>query len=66
MFALFRVIIAAFIGTVDLGQEVRALTLNDAGKGLVVGLCVARIGLVIDKLVMEWSGQKKPGLAIIR
>jgi glycine betaine/proline transport system permease protein len=60
MFALFMVIIAAFIGTKDLGQEIfRALTFNDAGKGLIVGLCVAAIGLTVDRLVTEWSEQRK-------
>ena len=67
MFALFMVIIAAFIGTIDLGQEIfRALTFNDAGKGLVVGLCVAFMGLTVDRLVVEWSNQKKQLLGIKR
>ena len=65
MFALFMVIIAAFIGTVDLGQEIfRALTFNDAGRGLVVGLCVAFMGLTADKLIVEWARQKKQALGI--
>ena len=65
MFALFMVIIAAFIGTRDLGQEIfRALTFNDAGKGLVVGLCVAAIGLTADRLITEWSEQRKKILGL--
>ena len=65
MFALFMVIIAAFIGTTDLGQEIfRALTFNDAGKGLVVGLCVAFIGLAADRLITEWSDQRKKQLGL--
>jgi glycine betaine/proline transport system permease protein len=65
MFALFMVIIAAFIGTKDLGQEIfRALTFNDAGKGLIVGLCVAAIGLTVDRLVTEWSEQRKKILGL--
>jgi glycine betaine/proline transport system permease protein len=65
MFALFMVIIAAFIGTKDLGQEIfRALTFNDAGKGLIVGLCVAAIGLTVDRLVTEWSEQRKKVLGL--
>jgi len=60
MFALFMVIIAAFIGTKDLGQEIfRALTFADAGKGLVVGFCVAAIGLTADRLITEWADQRK-------
>ena len=65
MFGLFMVIIAAFIGTRDLGQEIfRALTFADAGKGLVIGLCVAFIGLAIDGLVTEWSAQRKRQLGL--
>ena len=65
MFALFMVIIAAFIGTKDLGQEIfRALTFADAGKGLVVGLCVACIGLCADRLITEWSEQRKKQLKL--
>ena len=65
MFGLFMVIIAAFIGTTDLGQEIfRALTFADAGKGLVIGLCVAFIGLTVDRLVTEWSAQRRRQLGL--
>ncbi len=65
MFALFMVIIAAFIGTKDLGQEIfRALTFNDAGKGLVVGLCVAFIGLTVDRLITAWADERKKILGL--
>jgi glycine betaine/proline transport system permease protein len=66
MFALFMVIIAAFIGTRDLGQEIfRALTFADAGKGLVVGLCVAIMGLAADRLIGEWAARRKRQLGLI-
>lgn len=65
MFALFMVIIAAFIGTKDLGQEIfKALTFADAGKGLVVGLCVAFMGLAVDRLVTEWANKRKRELGL--
>ncbi len=65
MFALFMVIIAAFIGTRDLGQEIfRSLTFNDAGKGLVVGLCVAFIGLTADRLITAWATRRKQVLGL--
>ena len=65
MFGLFMVILAAFIGTRDLGQEIfRALTFADAGKGLVIGLCVAFIGLTVDGLVTEWSAQRRRQLGL--
>ncbi len=66
MFALFMVIIAAFIGTRDLGQEIfRALTFSDSGKGLVVGFCVAAIGLTADRLITEWANQRKKILGLV-
>ena len=56
MFALFMVIIAAFIGTQDLGQEMqRALSSTDVGKGLVLGFAVAFLGLMADHLLMRWA-----------
>ena len=65
MFGLFMVILAAFIGTRDLGQEIfRALTFADAGKGLVIGLCVSFIGLTVDGLVTEWSTQRRRQLGL--
>ena len=60
VFGLFMVMIAGFIGTVDLSQEIfRALTFNDGGKGLVIGLCVAFIGLTADRLLVEWAERRK-------
>ena len=65
MFALFMVIIAGFIGTTDLGQEIfRALTFNDAGKGLVVGMCVAFMGLTVDQLITAWAAKRKKALGL--
>jgi glycine betaine/proline transport system permease protein len=56
MFALFMVIIAAFIGTQDLGQEMqRALSSTDVGKGMVLGLAVAFMGLMADHLLLKWA-----------
>ena len=60
MFSLFMVIIAAFIGTQDLGQEMqRALSSTDVGKGLVLGLCVAFMGLMIDHLITRWGRDRQ-------
>ncbi len=65
MFSLFMVIIAAFIGTQDLGQEMqRALSSTDVGKGLVLGLCVAFMGLMVDHLVMRWAADRKKLLGL--
>ena len=65
MFALFMVIIAAFIGTQDLGQEMqRALSTTDVGKGLVLGFAVAFMGLMTDHLITRWSETRKQALGI--
>ena len=63
MFALFMVIIAAFIGTQDLGQEMqRALSTTDVGKGLTLGFAVAFLGLMVDHLLLTWSRQRSAEL----
>lgn len=65
MFSLFMVVIAAFIGTQDLGQEMmRALSFNDLGKGLVLGFCVAFLGLTIDQLVSHWERGRRRELGL--
>lgn len=65
MFSLFMVVIAAFIGTQDLGQEMmRALSSSDLGKGLVLGFCVAFLGLTVDQLVSNWSRRRKRELGL--
>jgi len=65
MFSLFMVIIAAFIGTQDLGQEMqRALSSTDVGKGLVLGLCVAFMGLMIDHLITRWGSERQRLLGV--
>ena len=63
MFALFMVIIAAFIGTQDLGQEMqRALSSTDVGKGLVLGFAVAFMGLLADHLLLRWARSRNASL----
>lgn len=65
MFALFMVIIAAFIGTQDLGQEMqRALSSTDVGKGLVLGFAVAFMGMMTDHLITRWSETRKHALGM--
>ncbi|MFZ1470532.1 MAG: ABC transporter permease subunit [Paracoccaceae bacterium] len=65
MFSLFMVIIAAFIGTQDLGQEMqRALSSTDVGKGLVLGFAVAFMGLMADHLLLKWAANRQTGEAM--
>ncbi|MDA7576944.1 ABC transporter permease subunit [Candidatus Pelagibacter sp.] len=66
VFALFMVIIGAFIGTEDLGQYILK-SLSDkkgAGIGLTLGVCVAFIGLIFDHLIRTWVNQQKKHLGI--
>lgn len=65
MFAFFMVIIAAFIGTQDLGQELqRTLAGADLGKNLVLGICVSLMALTFDMIIMKWSQDKKARLGL--
>ncbi|GAB5470579.1 MAG: ABC transporter permease subunit [Rhodospirillales bacterium] len=52
MMALSMLIIAALVGTNDLGQEIlTALNRAEVGQGIVAGLCVAALALVADGLL---------------
>lgn len=65
LLALSMLIIAAMVGTRDLGQEVFiALAKADPGRGLVAGLAVAFIGIVTDRLIGAWSARTKRRLGI--
>ena len=65
MFAFFMVIIAAFIGTQDLGQELqRTLAGTDLGKNFVLGICVALMALTFDLTILKWANDKKRALGL--
>lgn len=65
MFAFFMVIIAAFIGTQDLGQELqRTLAGTDMGKNFVLGICVSLMALTFDLTIMKWTADKKKMLGL--
>ena len=67
IFSLFMVIIGAFIGTDDLGQLIM-LSLSEAngmGQGIVLGLCVAFIGLAVDHLIHTWATKRNKTLGVI-
>ena len=66
VFALAMVIIGAMIGTDDLGQLILK-SLSDkegVGNGLILGLCVACIGLAIDQILRTWANQRKKALGL--
>jgi len=66
VFALFMVIIGAFIGTEDLGQYImKALSdLKGGGKALILGFCVAFMGLAVDNLIRTWANKRKKLLGL--
>jgi glycine betaine/proline transport system permease protein len=52
MMALSMLVIAALVGTRELGQEVfTSLSRGETGPGIVAGLCVACIALIADALL---------------
>jgi glycine betaine/proline transport system permease protein len=66
VFALFMVIIGAMIGTDDLGQLILK-SLSDEfgiGNGLMLGLCVAFIGLAVDQILRTWAHSRKQALGL--
>ena len=66
VFALFRVIIGAMICTDDLGQFIlKALSdKHGIGNGLMLGLCVAFIGLSVDHLIHTWARERRQLLGL--
>ncbi len=64
IFALFMVIIGAFIGTTDLGQLILKAISDPQGTGigLTLGLCVAFIGLAVDQIIRTWADNRKKAL----
>jgi len=66
VFALFMVIIGAFIGTEDLGQYILKALSDKAGggKGLILGICVAFIALIFDNLIRTWVEKRKKHLGL--
>ena len=65
MFAFFMVIIAAFIGTQDLGQELqRTLAGTDLGKNFVLGMDVSLMALSFDIIIRKWTETRKKALGL--
>ena len=65
MFAFFMTMIAAFIGTIDVGQELqRTLAGTDLGKNFVLGINVSLMALTFDMIIMRWSEKRKKLLGL--
>jgi glycine betaine/proline transport system permease protein len=59
MAALSMLVIAAMVGTRDLGQQVYiALGKADAGLGLVSGLAIALLAIMTDRMIKAWQAQR--------
>lgn len=66
LLSLSMLVITALVGTRDLGQEVYiALTKADPGRGIVAGLCVAFLGIVLDRLAAAAASRARERLGLI-
>jgi len=55
MYALSMLVIAALVGTRDLGQSIyNALTRADTGAALTAGLSIAIIAMIADRIIQSW------------
>ena len=65
MFAFFMVIVAAFIGTQDLGQELqKTLAGNELGKNFVLGINVSLMALIFNHIILRWAAARKRALGV--
>ncbi len=65
MFGLAMLVIAALVGTKELGQSVYiALGAGDVGRGFVAGLSMALIAMIADRITQAWSARKKAELGL--
>ena len=65
MLALSMLVIAALVGTCDLGQEICvALAKADTGRGIVAGFAIAFIAIIADRLLTAGAEgvRVRPGL----
>lgn len=66
LLSLSMLVITALVGTRDLGQEVYiALTKADPGRGIVAGLCVAFLGIVLDRLAAAGARRARARLGLL-
>jgi glycine betaine/proline transport system permease protein len=53
-------VIAAMVGTRDLGQQVYiALGKANAGMGLISGLAIALVAMVADRIIRGWYASRQ-------
>lgn len=65
MFSLAMLVIAALVGTTDLGQEVYiALGKADAGRGLAAGIGMALIAMTADRILQHAAARRRRALGL--
>jgi glycine betaine/proline transport system permease protein len=65
MFSLAMLVIAALVGTSDLGQEVYiALGKADAGRGLAAGIGMALIAMTADRILQQAASRRRAALGL--
>ena len=65
LFGIAMLVVAALVGTRELGQLVyNALSNADAGKGFVAGLSMALIAMVADRIAQAWAARRKEALGL--
>lgn len=65
LFAFSMLVIAALIGTTDLGQQIYlALGQGDVGLGVSAGMAMAMLALVADRLVQAFASSQKRALGL--
>jgi glycine betaine/proline transport system permease protein len=67
MMALSMLVIAALVGTTELGQVVfTALSQGKTGEGMVSGLAVAALALTADVLLVAWTARRSAAMGLAR
>lgn len=65
MMALSMLVIAALVGTSELGQQVfTALSRGKTGEGIVAGLAVAAVALTADALLVAWTARRAEAMGV--
>ncbi|MCK5275437.1 MAG: ABC transporter permease subunit [Alphaproteobacteria bacterium] len=65
MYGISMLVIAALVGTKDLGQQVYVgLGDGDFGVGMVAGVGMAVIAIVADRITQAWSAKKRAELGM--
>ena len=65
MFGLAMLVIAALVGTRELGAQIYvALGAADTGMGMVAGIAITVIAMITDRIIQSWSAKRKAALGL--